>query len=148
MGFLDSLFKRIAGEGKIIRRFEKDLQMQRDQLFGITLFSEGVELMYAGQPEILEMNRQSFQNVKEKTESSISAAQSLLELVKADKGKIKELRRFRFLSIGGQPTLDQMTRRTKILVDTYERLFPGRSRSKPLTREELESLMTEAADQL
>ena len=148
MGFLDSLFKRIAGEGKIIRRFEKDLQMQRDQLFGITLFSEGVELMYAGQPEILEMNRQSFQNVKEKTESSISAAQSLLELVKADKGKIKELRRFRFLPISGHPMLDQMTRRTKILVDTYERLFPGRSRSKPLTREELESLMTAAAGQL
>ena len=148
MGFLDSLFKRIAGEGKIIRRFEKDLQMQRDQLFGISLFSEGVELMYADQPEILEMNRQSFQSVKEKTESSISAAQSLLELVKADRGKIKELRRFRFLPIGGQPTLDQMTRRTKILVDTYERLFPGRSRSKPLTREELESLMTAAADQL
>jgi hypothetical protein len=148
MGFLDSLIKRIAGEGKIIRRFEKDLQMQRDQLFGITLFSEGVELMYAAQPEILEMNRQSFQNVKEKTESSISAAQSLLELVKADKGKIKELRRFRFLPISGYPMLDQMTRRTKILVDTYERLFPGRSRSKPLTREELESLMRTAADQL
>ena len=148
MGFLDSLSKRIAGEGKTMRRFEKDLQMQRDQLFGITLFSEGVELMYADQPEILEMNRQSFQNVKERTESSISAAQSLLELVKADRGKIKELRRFRFLPIGGHPTLDQMTRRTKILVDTYERLFPGRSRSKPLTREELESLMTAAADQL
>jgi hypothetical protein len=148
MGFLGSLFKRIASERKIIHRFEKDLQMQRDQLFGITLFSEGVELMYADQPEILEMNRQSFQNVKERTESSISAAQSLLELVKADRGKIKELRRFRFLPIGGQPMLDQMARRSEILVDTYERLFPGRPRSKPLTREELKSLMTEAADQL
>jgi hypothetical protein len=148
MGFLDSLFKRIAGERKTIRLFEKDLQVQRDQLFGITLFSEGVELMYADQPEILEMNRQSFQNVKERTESSISAAQSLLELVKADRGKIKELRRFRFLPIDGHPMLDQMARRTEILVDTYKRLFPGRSRSKPLTREELESLMTEAADQL
>lgn len=148
MGFLDSLFRRTADPREIMHRFEEDLQIQRDQLFGITLFLRGIELMYAGQSEIVEMNRQSFQNISERAESSISAAESLLQLVKADPGKVKKLRQFQFPPTGGHPMLDQMTQRGQILVETYERLFPGRSRSEPLSREELESLMTEAADQL
>jgi hypothetical protein len=148
MGFLDSIFRRTADPRQTIRRFEEDLQIQRNQLFGITLFSQGVELMYGGQREMLEISRQSFQDIKERAESSISAAESLLQLVKVDPGKVKKLRRFQFPPITGHPMLDQMTRRAQILVETYERLFPGRSRSEPLSREELESLMTDAADQL
>jgi hypothetical protein len=144
----DKIIKNFAEPRDTIIRFEEDLHIQRDQLFGITLFLQCVELMYAGQPETLEMNRQSFQNIKERAESSISAAESLLQLVKADPGKVKELRRFQFPPIGGHPMLDQMTQRAQILVETYERLFPGRSRSDPLTREELESLMIDVADRL
>ena len=44
--------------------------------------------------------------------------------------------------------LDQMTRRAEILVANYERMLPSRSRAKPLSGEEIKSLMEAAADQL
>jgi|GEM_PF-4905317 len=44
--------------------------------------------------------------------------------------------------------LDQMTQRAQILFRTYDQMFPDRPRSDPLNREEIEALMTTAADQL
>lgn len=44
--------------------------------------------------------------------------------------------------------LNQMAKSAKLLVDTYERIFPGRPRSKPLTNEEKSHLMKEIAEQI
>lgn len=148
MGFLRSLFGQSPDPRKTIRRFEEEIGIQRDQLFGITLFSQGVEVLHASQPEILEMNRQSFQGITNRAESAISQAESLLQQVKADSTSVEQLRRFRFPPISGNPMLDQMTQRAQILVKTYKQMFPGRPRSKPLNRAEIEALMTAAADQL
>jgi hypothetical protein len=148
MGFFDLLFRRSTDPGEAIRRFEEEIRIQRDQLFGMTLFSQGIEMMYAGQPEILEINRQSIQNIKARVESFISEADRLLQEGKTKPEKVREIKRFRFPPISGNPMLDQMTQRAQILVQTYERMFPGRPRSEPLSQDELQSLMMEAADQL
>lgn len=64
MGFFSPLFAQSANPSETIRRFEEELALHGDQLFGITLFFQGLEVMHSGQPEILEMNRQSFQSGK------------------------------------------------------------------------------------
>lgn len=148
MGFLASLFGQSADAGEIIQRFEREIQVQRDQLFGITLFSQGLELMYADQPEILDMNRQSFRGISDRADSAISAAESLLQKAKVDSSALREIRRFRFPPISGHPMLDEMTQRAQILVRTYDQMFPDRPRSQPLDREDMEALMAAAADQL
>jgi len=132
----------------VIRRFEEQIRIQRDQLFGISLFSQGLEVIYSGQSEVLEMNRQSSQNITERAESAISAAESLLRQAKADLSSPRQLMCFRFPPISGNPMLDQMTQRAQILVRTYEQMFPDRPRSEPLSREEIRELMAAAADQL
>lgn len=148
MGFLGSLLGRRSDPAKEIIRFDETIRLHQDQLFGITLYSQGVELMYSGQPEILEMNLQHFQNIKGRAENAIAAAESLLQQAREDPSKVKELRRFTFPPISGNPMLDQMTHRAQILVRTYERMFPGKSRSQPLRQSELTTLMEEASEQL
>jgi len=148
MGILRSLFGKHPNPAEEIRRFENTIQLHQEQLFGITLYSKGIELMYSDQPELVKMNRKSFQNVKDRIEPSIYAGESLLQQVKADPSKVKHLKQFKFPPISGHPMLDQMTQRAQILVRTYERMFPKRSKSEPLTEDELSSLMIEAANQL
>lgn len=148
MRFLNSLFGRSADPSETIRRFEEEMRIQRDQLFGITLFAQGLEVIYPGQPEVLEINRHSFQDVAERAKSAISAAESLLQQPKADPASVKQLRRFKFPPISGHSMLDPMTQRAQILVRTYKQMFPDRPRSEPLNRAELEVLMSAAADQL
>ena len=148
MGLLRSFFGRAANPAETISRFEQEISAQRDQIFGITLFSQGIETIHSGQPEILEVNRESFRNITKRSEAAISAADGLLREAKSDPANAKRLTRFRFPPSSGHPMLDQMTRRAEILVANYERMFPSRSRAKPLSGEEIKSLMEAAADQL
>ncbi len=148
MVFLGSLFGSKSDPAEEIRRFDEMIRLHQDQLFGITLYFQGIELMYSGQPEICEMNRQSFQNIKDRAENAIAAAKSLLQQARENPPKVKELMRFTFPPIRGNPMLDQMTHRAQILVQTYERMFPGRARSQPLSQDELKSLMMEASNQI
>jgi len=131
-----------------VSRFEERIQMQKEQLFGISLYFRGIDLMYSEQPETIQMNRQSFENIRERTEASIAAAESLLLEVKRDPSKAKKLKRFKFPPTTGHPMLDQMTERVEIILRTYEDLFLGRSKSQPLNQEELMQLMMEASEQL
>lgn len=148
MGFLGSMFGSTSDPTEAIRQFKETIRLRKEQLFGIALYLQGIELIYSETPEILEINRQSFQNIKDRAENAITAAESLLQRVKEDPTKVKEINRFTFPPISGHPMLDQMTRRAQILVRAYDRLFPGRPRSKPLSRDEQKLLMRQASEQL
>ncbi|MDO9566455.1 MAG: hypothetical protein Q7J15_06925 [Candidatus Desulfaltia sp.] len=148
MGFFNSLVWQKNDPKEDVSRFEKMIQMQKEQLFGISLYFRGIELMYSEQPEIIQMNLQSFVNIRERTEDSIAAAESLLLEVKRDPSKAKKLKGFKFPPTTGHPMLDQMTERVEIILRTYEQLFPGRSKSQSLNQEELMKLMMEASKQL
>lgn len=148
MGFLNSLFGRKSDPEEEIRRFEEMIKLHIEQIFGSTLYFQGIDLMYSGQPELVEMNLQHFKDIKNRAEDAIAAANSLLQEVKRNSSKVKELKRFTFPPISGHPILDQMTQRAQIVVQTYEQMFPGRSRSQPLSQGELTKLMIEAVEQL
>ena len=147
MSFINSLFNRINDPKEEVSQFEERIQMQKEQFFGISLYFRGIELMYSEQPEIIQMNKQSFENIKERTEDSIVAAESLLLEVERNPSKVKELKRFKFPPTSGHSVLDQMTERVEIILRTYEHLFPGRSKSQQLNQEELMQLMMEASEQ-
>jgi len=148
MGFLNSLFGRKSDPKEYITQFEESIQLQKDHLFGLSLYFHGVELMYSDQPEIIEMNRKSFDNIGERTEESIRKAESLLIEVKKNPSKSNKLNRFQFPPTIGHPMLEQMTKRVEIILRTYERIFPGRSKSGSLNQEQLMRLMMEASEQL
>jgi len=130
-----------------VQTFEKRLEAQREQLFGIALFLQGIEIVYSDQPEILEVNRQSFKNIKNRSETTLLQADALLKKVKANKAQTEELIRFEFPPHDGDPMLDQMTQRALTLATVYNQMFPGRPRTKKLSDAELEILMEMAADQ-
>jgi len=148
MGFLNFLFGGVGDSGATIQRFEREIQAQRDQLFGIFLFAKGIELMYSGQPDVMAMNRASFQDITDRGQTAIRAAEVLLQEAKANPERARKIKRFTFPPTSGNPMLDEMTTRAKILFRTYDRMFPGRPRSEELSQSEHQALMKEAADQL
>ncbi|MFX0097720.1 MAG: hypothetical protein ACFE7E_08180 [Candidatus Hodarchaeota archaeon] len=148
MGLFNSFLGRKNDPEEELRQFEEKIQKQKDHLFGIYLYFRGVELMYSDQFEIIEMNRKSFENIRERTERSITKAELLLLEVRGDPSKAKKLKRFKFQPTRGHPMLNQMTQRVEILLQTYNRLFPRRSKSQSLDQEELRQLMMEASEQL
>lgn|GEM_PF-3818285 len=84
----NSFFGKGSDTTEMIRRFEKNIGIQRDQLFGSTLSFQGMEVLYSDQTEVLEMNRQSFQNITDRAESAIAAAESLLAQAKVNPPKV------------------------------------------------------------
>lgn len=147
-GFFGGLFGSAGDPAHEISRFAETIRLHEDQLFGITLFMEGIRVLYAGQPTIIEMNQRSLNSVRERAQSAITGAKALLEDAKRDPTKVRDLRTYPFPPISGHPALDVMTQRARILVQTYERLFPQRPRETPLLQDELARLMTEASGQL
>ena len=129
-----------------IESFEKEIQEQEDQLFGITLYFEGIRVLWAHDKDLIEMNRIAFKNIMERGNSAIRHAKQLLNQAKKDPTKVKLLRQFVFPPIHGFPILDEMTKRAKIYVETYNELFPGRPRKNPLTPTEHMLLMKTAVD--
>jgi len=59
---------------------------------------------------------------------------------------VEYLRLFQFPPIHGHPMLEELTKRAKILVETYEELFSGRPREKSLKEYEKHLLLDTAVN--
>lgn len=132
-------------EGKkynTLEGFESAIKKYENQLFGVRLFMEGTKLLYGHDKKILDTANHHFQNIMRRGEDTISRAKELLEKVKNRTENVKKLKEFQFLPIHG-PSLDEGTQRFTLLVQAYEKLFPGRPRDIPLTAEEHKKLMQE-----
>ena len=129
----------------VVEKFQDTLKKHVDQLFGIRLYYEGIRYEYGDDDVTMATTKMHFENIIERGEKIISAARILLQEVWAGQTSATELENFKWLPISGHPGLDDLTVRAQLLVETYERLFPNRSRETPLTSEEQERLMTEAA---
>ena len=125
-----------------IRTFAAKIKEQEDQLFGIKLFMLGIRKMWGFNENIIGTNEIALQNILERNEPIIAEAKKLLREVKSNKKDAKVLDECLFLPIGGSG-LDDLTNRANLLVKTYEKLFPGRSREMPLNDEENNILMQE-----
>ncbi len=129
-----------------IKLFQKKIQYQKDQLFGIELFFQIISKTYEKDTSIVGMNRRHFESIKERTEKAIALAETLLEKSKIDKNLTKSVLDFEFPPTSGNPILDSVTKRAQILAKEYETLFPNRLRSLPLSEYELELLHVSAVE--
>jgi len=142
------IFSREKNFDKKVKKFEETINTHEDQLFGLKLYFDGIELMYKDNPEILDANIKSFQNIKKRSENAINEAKQLLAEIRKNPEQIKMLKKFRFPAISGHPMLNQMTKRAQILVEAYYKLFPKRPRTIPLSKQEQYQLMIIASKSL
>jgi hypothetical protein len=147
MGLLNFLFGG-SNPTEIIQRFELEIQAQKDQLFGIYLYAKGLLLLYSDQADVREATQSSFQEILERGNSAIQAAETLLNKARINPSLVNDIQRFRFPPTSGHPMLDEMTSRAQILVRTYSQIFPGRRRYDELSADEHEALMHAASEQI
>ena len=133
-----------------LTHFESEIDRQESQLFGIYLFCRCIELMYQDSPETLAKTKYHYDEIVERGNAAIHDAKILLSQIKVGTRTEEEIDAFRFPPIEGLPGLDEMTQRSRILVRTYHRLFPDKSRydATKLSQEELTLLLQESAEQL
>lgn len=132
---------------KTLEHFSRTIKLYEDLLFGLNLFSDSLEAYYRGEPNIFTLNEKTFRDIKQKFDKAIVHARKLHQQIKADNARIAELAQFEFPPLSDHPLIRRIVEQAQILVDTHERMFPGRSRSNPLCHEELVFLMTEALAQ-
>jgi len=129
-----------------IRTFEDEIARQQDFVYGAELFFECISLLHEDQPAVVETHRKEFRNIIQKGTEVIEKAKAVLAEARNDRRKIEQIRQFMFTPCAGHPDPEKLMRRAKILVETCRKIFPGRSMSQELSREEILRLMEEAAD--
>lgn len=132
---------------KKLENFRRMIKVYDDLLFGISLLSDGMAAYYRDQPNIFTLNEKTFREIKQRIDEAIVHAQDLLQNIKDDKKAIAEISQFEFPSFTDHPLIERIIEQAQILVGVYERMFPDRSRSKPLSHDKLISLMAEALEQ-
>jgi len=100
---------------KTIESFRQEIQEQEDQLFGITLYFKGICVIYQHDKEIIDINREAYENITERGNAFIKQAKQLLHEAERDPSKVKLIREFQFPPIYGPPMANEMTRRARIL---------------------------------
>jgi len=121
-----------------------DIKRMEDAIYGVALFFEGLSLLHAGQPAMIETFQKQFRNVIQADSDALKQAEALVEAVKRDPTQAAQLSRFTVVPCKGHSNPREMERRAHVLVEAYGRLFPGRPRSREFTEEETFSLTEEA----
>lgn len=128
----------------VIRQFKSKIKEQEDFLFGVKLYNENIALLY--DKNTVRWAGQHYEDIKQRGRESIICAKELLEEIKQSPEMVEYLFLFEFPAIHGDPILDEMTKRAKILVETYDELFHERSREKDLTEDERFLLIERASN--
>lgn len=136
----------MENSSEIVDSFKRELQEQEDQRFGLLLFYEGIRIIYAGKKLIIKMNQKAINRIVKRLDKALSRAKQLLRKVEEDPSKIEQLKEFQFPPISGHPMMDEMTRRVQLLIEIYDELFPGRSRTETLGESEMLQLFEEASE--
>ena len=133
---------------RLIRAFEADIAANEDTVYGLALFFECLTLVNADQPSVLETSRKQFRNMIQAGKTESEQAEALLDHVRKNPGKAALLREAVFSPCQTHPQAEDMVRRARILVKTYNELFPGRPRSRPFEKGEVFRLLEAAAEKL
>ena len=126
-----------------IKKFEKKIKDYKDELFGVKLFYEGTKILWADSYLERINFEQHYENIMKRGENIINKAGKILKEIKAnnDINKIKEVT-FPLLENELMPLVNpDDIPRLKILLETYNELFPERDREIPLTKEEYKLIM-------
>ena len=126
-----------------IEKFEKKIKDYKDELFGVKLFYEGTKILWADS-YLEKINfEQHYENIMKRGENIINEAEKILNEIKAsnDINKIKEVT-FPLLENELMPLVNpDGIPRLKLLLETYNELFPERDSELPLTEEEYKLIM-------
>jgi len=122
-----------------------DIKRLEDAIYGVALFFEGISLLHAGQPAMIETYQKQFRNVIQADSDTLRQAQALVEAVERDPAQATRLRSFTVVPCKGHSNPKEMERRAHVLVEAYGRLFQGRPRSREFSEEETFALTEEAA---
>jgi len=146
-------WKKAAGDKKLpparlFKAFEVEIDRQEEILYGVALFFEGISLLFDGQEAIVETHRRQFRNIIRAGKQVCEWARTLLEEAKKDQNKIRLLREFEFLPFQDHHDPEGLIQRAQILVETYEELYPGRSRHEHLPQDDMLRLMEKAGGKL
>ncbi len=134
---------------KLVRQFESDIARNEDTMYGAALFFECLALVHAGQEPILETYRKQFRNIIQAGKADTERAESLLEQVRKQPAQSAALLRdFRFGNCREHPQAEEMLKRARIMVRTYEEIFPNRPRSRPFDEKEIFRLLETASEKL
>ena len=128
---------------KEIDLFIKRIEEQEDLLFGTSLFYQGILQMYSADEYIMKMNRESYESILKRGNKAIERAKHLLDKVQKNPSKLYLLQEFEF-----PPAIEEISIRSKILIEAYDELFPSRPREKPLTEKENLQLIEIASNRL
>lgn len=126
------------------QRLQRDIQHLEDTIYGVALFFEGLSLLHAGQTAVIETYQKQFRNVIETDRDTLKQARELLQAVEQDPTQAARLRQFSIVPCKGHSNPAEMERRAQVLVDTYNRVFPERPRSREFAEEEAFRLTEEA----
>lgn len=110
----------------------------RNRLFGVALFFSGLEILFEGQPQMLDTYRRQCRNLIQRGYAALDHAERILG---SGSAAIPDL------AGGGEEAAEvrQLLGRADVLVEAYAQLYPGRNRSVALSREETMLLMESAA---
>ena len=112
-----------------IELFKKKIIEYENLLFGISLYYQGIIYLYSDYDQIVQMNKKAYENIIGRGNTAIKEAKKILRKVQENPNEIRLIREFIFPPI-------YETKRLRILVETYNELFPGRPRNIPLSKEE------------
>lgn len=128
-----------------IKKFEKKIKDYKDELFGVKLFYEGTKILWADSYLERINFEQHYENIMKRGESIVNKTEKILNEIKAsnDINKIKEVT-FPLLENELMPLVNpDGIPRLKLLLETYNELFPERDREISLTEEEYKLIMNE-----
>jgi hypothetical protein len=131
-----------------VDQFEVQIADHEELLYGIALLFEGISLLLAGQDAVIETYRNQYWNIIQAGNASTERARKLAGQAKADPSKVHLVERFQFQALQAHPEHEMLEQRARILVETYDSIFPGRPRDRSLNAEETLKLMEAASDKL
>ncbi|MDA0989895.1 MAG: hypothetical protein O3A51_03990 [Verrucomicrobia bacterium] len=131
-----------------IAAFMATIDRQEDILYGIALFYEGIILLFAGQPAIVETYRKEFRNIIQSASHTIEQAHALAERAATEADARAALSAFTFNPGAAHPYPKALVERATAMIDAYEALFPNRPRDQELSADETVRLVDAAAQQL
>jgi hypothetical protein len=131
-----------------VQAFRREIAAQEDLLYGFALFFEGIGFLYAGREALILTHRKELRNVIQAGRQTIEQALALLAQAEKDPSKVYLLQHFKFSPGQSYPQPAELCRRARVLVDAYNRCFPGRPRSQPFSKNEILRLLNSAAEHL
>ena len=124
-----------------IELFKKKIIEYENLLFGLSLYYQGIIYLYSDYAQIVQMNKKAYDNIMKRGNIAIKEAKKILRKVQENPNEIRLIREFIFPPIYG-------IERLRILVETYNELFPSRPRNIPLSEGENLKLMKAVVNKL